>query len=283
MGHLQFKLTAGTHPGCVRSNNEDNFLVSCDLGLQEWILPSEEDQDTLRPIPEQGILLTVADGMGGMNAGEVASQLAMETVSSLIVPSRLPSGLFGKQQKIQKLLSQLVVDADAHIKKEAEANPACQGMGTTLVVALIQGQYAHIGWCGDSRAYVFSKKGVLMQLTKDHSYVQELVDAGTLDANAAFTHPQNNLITRSLGDPSGSAVADVLSFKLHDGDLLLLCSDGLCSMIRNSQLEGLLNQQRAQSHTNEIALGPCRKALIDAALEAGGYDNVTVALCQVFK
>ena len=272
MSNTTFRLTAGTNVGCVRSNNEDNFTVNCDLTQKEWFLPS----DSLAEISlgEAGCLFVVADGMGGMNAGEVASDIAVKTIEELFSLEDF-SEIISSENSIKEFMLSAVVKADSNIKKRVKEDPSTSGMGTTIVVAWVIGNIAHIVWCGDSRAYRFNREFGLTQLTKDHSYVQQLVDEGKLEPELAFDHPYSNVITRSLGDTKSQAEPDYRFYNLAEGDYILLCTDGLCGLCRDEEILAVLNEHQEKNNIVES-----RNALINAALEAGGYDNVTVVLFQ---
>ena len=266
---MLFRLTAGTNVGCVRTNNEDNFIVNEDLTRQEWFLPG----NTLNKITlgESGAILVVADGMGGMNAGEVASAIAIDTIKEVFSVDL--SSVTSSSKKIEAFLKDAIIEADTKIKAKVKEDPSTEGMGTTIVIAWVLGDIVHVAWCGDSRAYVFNPSSGLVRVSKDHSYVQELVDAGKLDEELAFDHPNSNIITRSLGDSSVKARPDYISRSLSEGDYVLLCSDGLCGLCRDEEIVSVMSK----SENIEV----CKTNLIKAALAAGGYDNVTVALLEV--
>ena len=270
MSEMLFKLTAGTNVGCVRTNNEDNFIVNENLDNKDWFLPNDMSKSIL--LGKNGAILVVADGMGGMNAGEVASAIAIDTVKSIFSQDDL-SKIIVSERKIEAFLKDAIVEADAKIKARVKEDDSTAGMGTTIVIAWILGDVAHIAWCGDSRAYLFNAGSGLVRLAKDHSYVQELVDAGKLDPDLAFDHPNSNIITRSLGDAPVKARPDYVSRPLTSGDFILLCSDGLCGLCRDEEI--------AQIMAVAADVESCKNLLIKAALEAGGYDNVTVALFEV--
>lgn len=259
--------------GLVRTNNEDNFQISRDLSVapMRWI---NNEAVLLTP---QGALLVVADGMGGMNAGEVASQIAIDTMKEVFSPQALAGVNLSSTEEINNYIFMAVTEADRRIKQTAAARPETHGMGTTIVIAWLIAGKLYVGWCGDSRAYLFNPRNGLQRITKDHSYVQTLVDAGKLTDEQAFDYPQSNIITRCLSDSDAVAVADVMAepYQVADGDIILLCTDGLCGMIRDNEIEYILR------NTPETDLGVVAKALIDGALGAGGADNVTVALLQV--
>lgn len=270
MSEMLFRLTAGTNVGCIRTNNEDNFIVNSNLKHKDWLLPGDASDEI--SLDEDGAVLVVADGMGGMNAGEVASAIAVETIKEVFNRSSLEK-IRTSAKKIEAFLKDAVTEADANIKAKVKEDESTSGMGTTIVIAWVLGDVVHIVWCGDSRAYRFNHKSGLTRLSKDHSYVQELVDAGKLDAELAFDHPNSNIITRSLGDSSAKARPDYTSCALSEGDYILLCSDGLCGLCRDEETAHVM------AGADSIEL--CRTNLINAALEAGGYDNVTVALFEV--
>lgn len=265
MSELTFNMTATTNVGLVRTNNEDNFVINPDLSEAKWEVP----QNSNKPISlgEKGALMVVADGMGGMNAGEVASALAVESVRTIF------SELKSIPKDIESFLKDVVVKADKEIKDYIKKDGSTSGMGTTIVLCWVLGSTAHIAWCGDSRAYLFNRQAGLSRLSKDHSYVQQLVDSGKLDPELAFFHPNSNIIIRSLGDTQARAEADYVSRKLQAGDYILLCSDGLCGLIRDEEIVGILSGEQPD-------LTAYQDALIDGALEAGGHDNVTVALME---
>ena len=154
--------------------------------------------------------------------------------------------------------------------------PDTSGMGTTLVLCWIIGGKAYVAWCGDSRCYIYNPKNGLTQITKDHSYVQEMVDKGELRAEDAFMHPDGNIITKGLGDfdVDESSVPDIITIRVKSNDLLLLCSDGLCGFCKKAEIENVLDQNYTEIHR-------CGDELLQIALDAGGYDNITIALASV--
>ncbi len=271
MSEITFKMTAVTNVGLVRTNNEDNFIVNPDLTQQDnWFVPGKAEEDIT--LGKNGCVLVVADGMGGMNAGEVASELAVAGIKEAFSNEDI-SEIVKDVDRVAPFLKKIVVDADASIKARLKEDPSTAGMGTTIVVVWVLGTTAHVVWCGDSRAYLFNKNSGIVRLTRDHSFVQELVDAGKLDAELAFNHPNSNIITRSLGDSPTKAHPDYACRELCNDDMLLLCSDGLCGLCRDGEIVEVM----AASED----LISCRDNLISAALNAGGYDNVTVALMKV--
>lgn len=221
--------------GCVRSHNEDSYLV-------------------------QSPLFCVCDGMGGHAAGEVASSIAVETIAKTAPHTADPA-----------LLGAAIEAANAAVIEAALNGLGKPGMGCTATAAYIEGNTIAIAHVGDSRAYLLHE-GTLIRVTRDHSYVEELVDAGEITADEARVHPNRSVITRALG--SGPAMyADHFSLNIEEGDRLILCSDGLSSMIPDGEIENIATQ----SSTAQI----CTDNLVDAALAAGGSDNCTVVVVDV--
>lgn len=274
MSIVNVKLAAGTDVGLVRSNNEDNFVVNADLQKDSWMIPQASEQIALG---EYGTLLVVADGMGGTNAGEVASAIAIETIQQKFSQEELNKFFIGKgslpEKSFCEFLTNAVKAADLNIINRSKTDSSTQGMGTTIVILWLIGEKAYVSWCGDSRCYVFNAEFGISRLSKDHSYVQELVDAGKLDPENAFDHPYSNIITRCLGDKENRANPDFRTYSYRNGDTFLLCSDGLCGLCTDEEI--------MQTMLEAKSLSDCKKSLIEAALSAGGYDNVTIALCQI--
>ena len=270
MSEVKFKLAAGTNVGLIRQNNEDNFVVCSDLSTSNWLIPQVGDYADLG---QYGALLVVADGMGGANAGEVASAIAVETIQSLFVPEQLEEAI-ATDKSIQEFMKDVVKTADLNILHRSQEDSSTQGMGTTVVMAWIIDGKAFICWCGDSRCYVLNKRNGLIQLSKDHSYVQELVDKGELDPELMHDHPLSNVITRCLGDVDNRANPETRIYQLHNGDIIMLCSDGLCGLCHDSEILDVM----IKFNSDPVEL---KNELISAALSAGGYDNVTVALANI--
>ncbi len=230
---MTIRSASGTHVGLVREHNEDSYLARPDLGL--WV---------------------VADGMGGHLAGEVASQIAVNEMAL-----RVAQG--------ETLAS--AVAATHHAVLAAVARGEGQpGMGTTLVALQIKDMQYQIAWVGDSRAYLMGAHG-FRQLSRDHSFVQQLLDAGAIGEAEALQHPDRNVVTQAIGTPGMANVrVDTVEGQLFQGDQVLLCSDGLTSEVSNPRIHELL-----ASPGNEAAK---LETLIAAALVHGGSDNVTVVL-----
>lgn len=274
MSDIRFRIAAKTDVGLERSNNEDNLQVSANL--EETPMKWVNNQEC--SLGRKGALLVVADGMGGMNAGEVASEIAINTVRDLFSPENITDEIVKTRFTIEKFMKGVIVEADKRIKAFAKENPESRAMGTTIVIAWLFDGNLYVSWCGDSRAYIYNPSTGLFQITKDHSYVQDLVDAGKISIEDAFDFPDSNIITRSLSDSTPKPNPDCLLMpqKLCDNDIILLCSDGLNGMIRDQEIESIIA-------ANQGNMTECVDALINAALEAAGADNCTVALCQILS
>jgi serine/threonine protein phosphatase PrpC len=269
MGVIKFQLAAWSE-AAGRPYNEDSFIVSKNISSGKWTFTTNETVS----LDGKGALLVVCDGMGGMNAGEVASSLAVETVKKRFSPTRLTEDIFADADSIQDFIREAIVAADRKIKEEAVADAGKKGMGSTIVLAWLLGKNVYIGWCGDSRAYRYNPSTGIKRLTRDHSYVQELVDIGKLTQKMAMEHPQSNIITRSLGDSGMEAQPDTIAAPLHNGDVILLCSDGLCGIMYDSEIEAVIAQTPGD-------MMQCRDALLYASEQAGWNDNITLTLCHV--
>lgn len=267
-----FKLYAGTNVG-LRDNNEDNFTVCPDLTKDEWIIPA--NQQEVIQLGERGCLMVVADGMGGQNAGEVASAIAVETVQRMFSPSVLSANVFKKQDGIADYLKKVIIEADKSIKLRGKNDVSAEGLGSTIVMAWVIDNAVYVAWMGDSRAYSYTPEGIF-RLSKDHSYVQQLVDNGKLTEEEAMVNPNSNIITRSLGDMSQKAMPDVAVYPLTEGEVILLCSDGLCGVCTDEAIGNIIAAEASDLQT-------CKEKLTTAALHAGGSDNITIALLQVTK
>ena len=266
---MKIKIAATTDIGKERTNNEDAYILCPDLLQQEWI---QNETSSYIPCSKYGALMVVADGMGGANAGEVASAIATRSIRSSFSKVNVCDSL--NSNDIDGLIQSCIINADDAINKKIWENPDTCGMGTTIVVCWIIDNVAHIGWCGDSRCYVYNPLYGIKQLTKDHSLVQELVDKGEISEKEAFTHPDNNVITRGLGDVDSESTPEIINYPLSPNDIVLLCSDGLCGYCTNRAIEKILGE-------NNIDIMKCRDELMKLALDTGGYDNICIALASI--
>src|SRR5262245_9979203 len=224
-------LSAMSHRGLVRERNEDTFLVlRGHRGLE--VLTTNLGDATMPPRFDAYVFgMLVADGMGGMSAGEVASQMAAQTLIALVVNTPDWVMLTGEREndKILSRMAERYRKLDSAIREEATVNPQLHGMGTTMTVACSLGTDLFLGHAGDSRAYLL-RGGKLVRLTQDHTMAQALADAGAISANELVQHQFRHMLTRYLGGQK-PVKADVQQTRLADGDQLLLCTDGLTEMV----------------------------------------------------
>ncbi len=235
------------------------FAAKSDIGLVRKL---NQDAYLVHPTDRDSCIVVVADGMGGSAAGEVASALALRAMEE-----ELTNG--GASDSAEARLSRAIRSANSEIYHQAALVPAYSGMGTTIVAAELDARQAVVAHVGDSRAYHLSAQGVLTQLTDDHSLVNELIRRGQLSPSEAAGHPQRHVLTRSLGTLPNVAV-DVKSWSWMPGDLILVCSDGLTSYVDDAAIRDSLLGDRPPA--DKVS------ALVAAALRAGGYDNITVAV-----
>jgi protein phosphatase len=263
---MTVRLGAQTDVGQLREHNEDNFLVCANLTEGNWFLV-----ETPYALSEAGTLLAVADGMGGENAGEVASALAVEAIKEFF--SGLPAAPAATAEEVAGAIRQAIHFAHGRIVEHSRRNPACEGMGTTILLTWVLRDTAYVGWSGDSRCYLYRPGEGLRILSDDHSVVWELVQSGRLDEEEAESHPESHIITQSLGDSRHPPRPDVLVQPLQPHDKLLLCSDGLNGMLNSEQISQIIGRNEP--------LGELCKAFIDAANRQGGEDNITVVMLEV--
>lgn len=256
-GSCKAIIAGKTHPGLVRQNNEDNIVFDPNLKM-----------------------LLLADGMGGHNAGEVASAIAVRSIYKHAQP-RLTDGILEETDSgfsaEAEVLREAVRAAHTAIKTAAHKNPTYEGMGTTIVVALLWSDRLIVAHVGDSRLYRL-RDGVLEQITRDHSLLEELIARGFYTPEEARKHVKKNLITRALGNTDPAIEVDLLEDSLMVGDVLLLCSDGLSDMVTDDQIGAAL-RNIPQPVTAE-ALTACVDTLIKLALDGGGKDNVSVIVAK---
>jgi serine/threonine protein phosphatase PrpC len=261
---VRVKLFARTDVGQVREHNEDNFLVA-DLTRRSRGLLEANRATT---IGNQGAVFAVCDGMGGAAAGEIASQLAVD-----IIYERLVEGLAERPLKRDELARRLVRAVEAaglRIFHEAKADRSRRGMGTTVTAAALVDDVLFFAQVGDSRGYIL-RGDTLVQLTRDQSLVNQLIEAGQLTEEEAETFEHNNIILQALGT-SDTVQVDLTYAEVRQGDMLLLCSDGLSGMVRFEEIREVL---RSSLEPLEIC-----KALTERANQAGGHDNITVIVVQ---
>lgn len=240
---MKISCAGNTDVGVVRSGNEDSFLLNCAGGL-----------------------FIVADGMGGHAAGEVASEMAVQIVDKELGSLR---GLTDAEAASR--MRSAIRKANAAIFERTLAEHDKRGMGTTATVMVLFSRRYLIGQVGDSRAYLL-REGDLLQLTKDHSYVQEQVDAGLLTPEQARTHPYSNVITRCVG-ANEDVAPDIYFGNLERGDVVLIASDGLTGMLEDQQLATIMSGEENPE--------TCVNKMIADANRRGGLDNITAIVIRV--
>lgn len=292
MSVIQFRLAARTdaagkyNPNAPLEGNEDNMFVDSDLARGNL---GEFNADEVVNLSEKGCLMVVADGMGGMNAGEVASDIAIKTVMEYFTPERLTDSIIKDSGSRMRYMETVVVAADEAIKKDSTSNPEHEGMGSTIIMAWLFDDEICLTWCGDSRAYLFRPGQGFKQVSKDHSYVQGLVDEGKITEVEAFDHPYGNVIMRSLGDPEKKAEPESRCFKVNQGDIFMLCSDGLSGVLRDRKTYNANGERLETENLEDIiaahrdSMAECRDCLFEAAQRNDWYDNVTAILCEIVK
>lgn len=256
-----------------RDNNEDALAYCEDLSQQQW---SQDSMDTYIPLGEYGAVAVVADGMGGANAGEVASAIAIQTVKETLSIERAAAAMSAGDDSIRSLLEETIKCGDSNIIKHIANHCDTQGMGTTIVICWMIANKAYIVWCGDSRCYSYHPAKGLKPLTHDHSLVQEMVDNGEISLEEAFSHPDGNIITRGLGDFGSEVDPGFVVHPLKENETLMLCSDGLCGYCLDKDLETCMDQ----NHTDTFK---CCQSLLKQALDAGGYDNISIITISVLS
>ena len=235
--------------GNIRTNNED-------MGLFFKVA----DENIIR---EKGYMLIVADGMGGHQAGEVASKMATEIISREYFNY--------KNGSVEKNLEKVLTLANKTIFEKASSQKAYQGMGTTCTVLVVIDHAVYYAHVGDSRAYI-QKGDSIMQITEDHTYVQQLVNSGDITAEEAATHPKRNILTNAMGTkPELRVDTGKSKFEFENNDRLLLCSDGLYDYLNDNELKEILYNN---------GLKPAADMMVQQAKARGGHDNITVVLAE---
>jgi serine/threonine protein phosphatase PrpC len=262
-----------SHPGNLRPNNEDHFLVARIGRFLESLATNLPADQVPSRFEEDGYGMAVADGMGGHAAGEEASRLAITTLLNEVLSA--PDWILrGDDPSLAAEIMRRAADRFekiAHVlAQEAADDSQLHGFGTTMTFAASVGRNLFIAHIGDSRAYVL-RRGTLHQLTRDHTLVREMYEAGEITLDQAATHRMRHALTRNLG-PHRGARPDVQELGLEDGDCLLLSSDGLHEMVSDEVIAAVL----AESVNSQTMCG----RLVELALAAGGKDNVTVIVAQ---
>ena len=269
---------ATSHIGRVRKGNEDNYLLLHITDSKNWTGTQEPDDFLIETqkfeIDDNGVVLAVSDGMGGALAGEVASQMAVETVSQVfldedpektISPDGLSNSLIGK-------LYNATIYANHLIHQQGRSDPQYNGMGATFTAVSLSNESVDFVQVGDSRAYLI-RKNRISQLTKDQSLVQQLIDAGQIQPEEAETHTLKNVILQALG--AQNEIYPVASRLMPQrDDIFLLCSDGLSNKINNEEMRNIIAQ-----YSDRLEMAAAQ--LVKRANENGGEDNITLILFKL--
>ncbi len=233
-----------TDIGRKRSSNQDYMFIS------------------ERPVGSLPNLFIVADGMGGYAAGDLASKMAVETIVEYIESHQ--------SEDFETLIKDAISNANTVIRGKAASDPVLEGMGTTVVLCVINSDYIIVANVGDSRLYAINDD--LRQITTDHSYVQEMVRMGRIRGDEASRHPDKNVITRAVGAEDGINV-DIFKENIFPGEMFLLCTDGLTNMVEDDRILQILSENSELSEAGNM--------LVDQANEKGGRDNITVVLVRI--
>ncbi len=263
-----------SHPGKRRANNEDHFLVARFGRFLETLDTNLVGGVSRRYVQEIGYGMLVSDGIGGHAAGEQASELAITELLDLVLTT--PDWIFRTDddqllEEIIRRTKQRFAEVSSRVAARAYEDPNLKGLGATLTVGWSLGKDLLLAHVGDSRAYLFRRR-TLHRLTRDHTLAQALLEQGVLNSDQAASHRLRHVLTQALGDVEGYGPPDVQKVALIDGDCLLLCSDGLTDMVADERIAAILAADiKAQSLCEE---------LVAAALDAGGFDNITVTVAR---
>ncbi len=265
---LLIDIVALSDVGLFRSKNEDAYNIGINAFKTAF-----EGNEFVGEVSSIGNVLAVADGMGGLEAGEIAAQTALNSIRKQFEQQDI---LPENEEEINIFLKNSVYHAHEEIVDLIITNKKLKGMGTTVIVAWLLGKMMHLAWCGDSRCYIAYPNGKSELLTDDHSKVWEMVKLGILTPEQARLHPQSHVLTYALGDKDYPPQIATKSIALHVGDRILLCSDGLNAMLSDEQISFILSNR-------ENTLKETASLLVKSANDAGGYDNVTVILAEIKK
>jgi PPM family protein phosphatase len=268
---VRVEFGAMSHPGKVRPNNEDHYMV-LRLRRSVSVVTTNLPEGEYAPGDDEDLYaMIVADGMGGAASGEVASRQALRVGIELILRDIKWTMKFNEREEAELVekLGMYFRLMDRALLEASRAEPRLAGMGTTLTAVCTAGPEAFVVHAGDSRAYLH-RGGTIQRLTRDHTLAQDLVDSGKLPAASAAARRVGHVLTNYLGGPGGGGVAHVDRLGLADGDRLLVCTDGLTDLVGDDEIGRTLSE-------HPVPDDACR-ALVDLALERGGRDNVTVVL-----
>ncbi len=254
--------------GKKRDSNEDCFAIA-ELARTLRVHHTNLPQPGTSLSSHRAYVFLIADGMGGKNAGEVASGLSVTTIQDFLLNTlkRFSNLQAGEEQGAMRALQDALCQADSRIFEESAKHPEWQGMGTTLTMAFAVNWRLFIAHAGDSRCYLHSG-GKLQQLTQDHTVIAEMARRGAISEDSAARHPWRHVVTNILGGTEQGVRVEVDSLDLHPDDVLLLCSDGLTEMVPEEQIADVLQEENDPQRACE--------RLIEEANRLGGKDNITV-------
>jgi Serine/threonine protein phosphatase len=271
---LDGEVAAATHQGHVRENNEDSYFLMRFGRSLEKLATNLEDYFVEENYSITGYGLLVADGMGGMAAGDVASRMAICKLIELLVDTSDWTLALKRNKDVKTVFERMTrrfYDIDRTLKQEATDDHTLSGMGTTLTVAGTLGNDLVLGHVGDSRAYLL-RGDVFRQLTRDHTLAQMLIDAGVANSDDPAPRSMRHVLTAAIGSLDERIEPQVQRFRLQGGDQLLLCTDGLTEMVDDELIASVLRE----SSSAQLACD----SLVDLALGAGGTDNITVVVAR---
>ena len=259
--------------GQVRTANEDCFLIA-ELARTLRVHHSNLPQSKASHSCHRGHVFLIADGIGGHQAGDVASGLSVMSIEDFLLNTlkRFSNLQANEEQAALKDLQDALFQADARIFEESALHPEWRGMGTTLTMAFAVNWRMFVAHAGDSRCYWYTQ-GRLQQITQDHTMTAEMVRQGIISPEQQAKHPWRHVVTNILGGTERGVRAELHSLDLHPGDLILLCSDGLTEMVSDEQITSIL-------HTQQQPETACKR-LVDEANQRGGKDNISVIVAQI--
>lgn len=262
------EIVALSDVGLLRSNNEDTYSIGINAFRAKF-----EGNEFSGEISPLGNVLVVADGMGGVEAGEIAAHTA---VNSIRKQFQQQDFLPENEEEVKIFLKNSVYHAHEEIVDSIIANKRLRGMGTTMLIAWLLEHTMYLAWCGDSRCYIAYPNGKLELLTEDHSKVWDMVKLGLLTPEQARLHPQSHVLTYALGDKDYPPQIATKCINLNVGERILLCSDGLNSMLSDETISLIINDRKA-------TISETASRLVKSANDAGGYDNTTVIIVEIKK
>lgn len=236
---MEYTVYSYTKKSSLHPNNEDNHFICDDY-------------------------IVIADGMGGESDGDIASRIAIESTVP-ILSQELSSE--SSDSQIKEISARAIYTGDSKILEYVDEHPDSFGMGTTVLLAIRKCDNLYISWCGDSHCYLY-KNGKVSSLTKDHSYVQQLIDSGNISIEESFTHPNNNLITRYVGGGHKTCIPDFCTHQISDNEIIVLCSDGLSGYCKHNDI--------AKEIRRVTSMVELPKVLSDLAMRHGSDDDITI-------